>query len=104
MNNNYQLLSNLETMFSVLLRKKLVRNGIAIFDGLDEIIKDLEYIHKTSDPYDTDLEKRIIKLLTSIGELRSAVKSVRKLSIEYPQDLTLTSVGLEKLENNYKAI
>lgn len=102
--NNYQLLSNLETMFSVLLRKKLVKNGIAILDSLNEIIKDLEYIYKISDPYDTDLEKRIIKLLTSIGELRSAVKAVRKLSNEYPQDLTLTGAALEKLENNYKAI
>ncbi|CAI1082073.1 Uncharacterised protein [Serratia quinivorans] len=102
--SNYELLSNLETMFSVLLRKKMVKNGISILDGLDEIIKDLEYIHKTSDPYDTDLEKRIIKLLTSIGELRSAVKLVRKLSIEYPQDLTLTGTALDKLENNYKAI
>lgn len=101
---NYELLSNLETMFSVLLRKKLVKNSVAILDGLDEIIKDLEYIYQVSDPYDTDLEKRIIKLLTSIGELRSAVKSVRKLSIEYPQDMTLTGAALDKLENNYKAI
>ncbi|WP_448665472.1 hypothetical protein [Serratia plymuthica] len=102
--NNYELLSNLETMFSVLLRKKLVKNGIAILDSLDEIIKDLECLYKISDPYDADLEKRMIKLLTSIGELRSTVKSVRKLSIEYPQDLTLTGAALKKLENNYKAI
>lgn len=104
MNNNYQLLSNLETMFSVLLRKKLVKNGVAILDGLDEIIKDLEYLYKISDLQDQFTEERIIKLLTSIGELRSAVKVVRKLSIEYPQDLTLTGAALEKLENNYKAI
>lgn len=101
---NYELLSNLETIFSVLLRKKLVKNGIAILDSLDEIIKDIEYLYKTSDLQDQFTEERIIKLLTSIGELRSAVKAVRKLSNEYPQDLTLTGVGLEKLEHNYKAI
>ncbi len=104
MNNNYQLLSNLETMFSILLRKKLVKNNIAILDGLDEIIKDLEYLYKVSDLQDQFIEERMIKLLTSIGELRSAVKTVRKLSIEYPQDMTLTSSALEKLEINYKAI
>lgn len=104
MNNNYQLLSNLETMFSVLLRKKLVKNGIAILDGLDEIIKDLEYLYKTSDQQDKCLEGRLIKLLTAIAELRTAVKLVRQLSIEYPQDLTLTGAVLEKLENNYKVI
>lgn len=104
MNNNYQLLSNLETMFSILLRKKLVKNNIAILDGLDEIIKDLEYLYKVSDLQDQFIEERMIKLLTSIGELRSAVKTVRKSSIEYPQDMTLTSSALEKLEINYKAI
>ncbi len=101
---NYELLSNLETIFSVLLRKKLSKNGVSILDSLDEIIKDLEYIYKISDPYDTDLEKRIIKLLNSISELRSAVKAVRKLSIEYPQDIKLTGAALEKLEISYKAI
>ncbi|WP_262120526.1 hypothetical protein [Serratia ficaria] len=94
MNNNYQLLSNLETMFSVLLRKKLVKNGVAILDGLDEVIKDLEYLYKVSDQNDAGFEERMIKLLNSIAELRSAVKLVRKLSIEYPQDLTLTGAAL----------
>ncbi len=101
---NYELLSNLETIFSVLLRKKLSKNGVSILDSLDEIIKDLEYLYKTSDLQDQFIEERIIKLLTSIGELRSAVKSVRKLSIEYPQDMTLTGAALEQLESNYKAI
>ncbi|QBX68500.1 hypothetical protein [Serratia quinivorans] len=104
MNNNYQLLSNLETMFSVLLRKKLVKNGVAILDGLDEIIKDLEYLYKLSDQNDKCLEGRLIKLLTAIGELRAAVKTVRKLSIEHPQDMTLTGAALEQLESNYKVI
>lgn len=102
--NNYEILSNLETMFSVLLRKKLVKNGIAILDGLDEIIKDLEYIYEISDLQDQFIEERMIKLLNSIGELRSAVKLVRKLSLDYPQDMTLTGAALDKLENNYKAI
>lgn len=101
---NYELLSNLETMFSVLLRKKMVKNGIAILDGLDEIINDLEYLYKNADPQDKFLEDKMLKLLNSISELRSAVKTVRKLSIEYPQDITLTGAALEKLENNYKAI
>lgn len=102
--SSHELLSNLETMFSVLLRKKLVKNGVAILDGLDEIIKDLEYLYKTSDLQDQSIEKRMIKLLTSIGELRSAVKLVRNLSLEYPQDITLTGAALEKLEISYKAI
>ncbi|HEJ7945856.1 TPA: hypothetical protein SMI10_002067 [Serratia liquefaciens] len=103
MNNNYQLLSNLETIFSVLLRKKMVKNGIAILDGLDEIIKDLEYLYKIADRQDERLEERMIRLLTSIGELRGAVKTVRKLAHDYPQDMTLTGAALEKLEINYKA-
>ncbi|CAI1113904.1 hypothetical protein [Serratia quinivorans] len=102
--NNYELLSNLETMFSVLLRKKLVKNGIAILDSLNEIIKDLEYLYKVSDQHDKYFEERTIKLLTSIAEFRSAVKTVRKLSNEYPQDITLTGAALEKLEISYKAI
>ncbi|MGJ3433557.1 hypothetical protein [Serratia sp. Je.1.23.a] len=102
--SNHELLSNLETMFSVLLRKKLVKNGIAILNGLEEIILELEYLYKIYDANDKPFEKRMIKLLTSIGEFRSAVKLVRRLSIEYPQDLTLTGAALKKLENNYKAI
>lgn len=102
--SNHELLSNLETIFSVLLRKKMVKNGIAILDGLDEIINDLEYLYKNADPQDKFLEDKMLKLLNSISELRSAVKTVRKLSIEYPQDMTLTGAVLEKLENNYKVI
>lgn len=102
--SNYELLSNLETMFSVLLRKKMVKNGVATLDSLDEIIKDLECLYKISDPQDKCFEERLIKLLTAIGDLRTAVKSVRKLSNEYPQDLTLTGATLNKLENNYKAL
>ncbi|WP_434460297.1 hypothetical protein ACMV5L_14300 [Serratia plymuthica] len=102
--NNYQLLSNLETIFSVLLRKKLVKNGVAILNGLDEIIRELEYLYKIYDANDKPFEKRMIKLLTSIGELREAVKMVRELAHDYPQDLTLTGAALKKLENIYKAI
>lgn len=104
MNNSYQLLSTLETMFSVLLRKKLVKNGIAILDGLDEIIKDLEYLYKMADPQDKCVEDRMLKLLNAIADLRVAVKTVRKLAYTYPQDLSLTGTELEKLENNYKSI
>ncbi|SMB37108.1 hypothetical protein SPRA44_350119 [Serratia proteamaculans] len=102
--SNHELLSNLETIFSVLLRKKMVKNGIAILDGLDEIINDLEYLYKNADPQDKLLEDKMLKLLNSIADLRAAVKTVRKLSIEYPQDMTLTGAVLEKLENNYKVI